>query len=254
MTHIILLLTLFEQHLGKQPTRGLTFLMFSSLIGFILSNLIYFALHISSSGSFPHPLSADEERECLERAANGDENARNKLIEHNLRLVAHIIKKYYSSYNDQDDLISIGTIGLIKAVSTFDHTKGTRLGTYASTCIENEIKMYFRSMKKYSQDVYISDPIDFDSEGNPLTLLDILTGGENLDEELEKKVRIEALTCYISEITDEREKKILTLRYGLNNSEPLTQREVATILGISRSYVSRIEKKALQRLYSKFSH
>lgn len=226
--------------------------MFSSLIGFILSRLIYFALHMSSNGSFPHPLSAAEERYCFERIALGDEEARHKLIEHNLRLVAHIIKKYYSAYHDQDDLISIGTIGLIKAVSTFDYNKGTRFGTYASTCIENEIKMYFRSSKKYAQDTYINDPIDFDSEGNPLTLLDILAGNESLDEELEEKIKIESLKKYVSEIPDDRERMIIKMRYGLEGQIPLTQREVAELLDISRSYVSRIEKKALQGLHKRF--
>ena len=227
--------------------------MFSSLIGFILSNIVYFALHLSGAGSFPQPLPPEKEQEYLKRAANGDEFAKNQLIEHNLRLVAHIIKKYYSNYSDQDDLISIGTIGLIKAVSTFNHEKGARLGTYASTCIENEIKMYFRSMKKASQDIYISDRIDFDSEGNPLTLMDILASDSRIDEELEQKVRIEELKKYVASINDEREKQIIEMRYGLNGSPPLTQREVASLLNISRSYVSRIEKKVLERLRKKFN-
>lgn len=214
--------------------------MFSSLIGFILSHLLYFALHITNNGSFPKPLNASEERALLEQFKDGDMEARSKLIEHNLRLVAHVIKKYYSGFNEQEDLISIGTIGLIKAVGTFDYSKGTRLATYAARCIENEILMYFRNAKKSSQDVYISDPIDIDKEGNPLTLMDIISTGDTIIEDLDIKIKSEHLRKYVTEICDEREKTIIILRYGLNGREPITQREVASHLGISRSYVSEL--------------
>ena len=202
-----------------------------------LCNLLYFALHVTGTGSFPRPLSAKEERECLDRIAAGDEAAKACLIEHNLRLVAHIIKKYYSTFKDQDDLISIGTIGLIKAVSTFNTDKGTRFATYASRCIENEVLMHFRNKKKSAQDVYISDPIDTDKDGNSLTLGDIMS---------------EQLYDFIACCLDERERQIIVMRYGLGGTRPLTQREVAKKLEISRSYVSRIEKKAIGTLRTRF--
>ena len=225
--------------------------MFASLIGFVLSNLLYFALHITNSGSFPRPLSASEERHYLELYKKGDMQARAILIEHNLRLVAHIIKRYYSSYGEQEDLISIGTIGLIKGINTFDPSKGTRLATYAARCIENEILMYFRNQKKNSQDVYMSDPIDIDSEGNPLTLMDIISVNDTIADDIDLKIKSEKLHKCVSEISNKRERSIIELRYGLDGSKPLTQREVAQMLHISRSYVSRIEKKALQSLRKK---
>ena len=205
-------------------------------------------LHVGSPGSFPKPLSAKRERECLQRIRQGDQNAKNELSEHNLRLVVHIIKKYYANLKDQEDLISIGTIGLIKAVSTFNYEKGTRFATYASRCIENEILMYFRNRKKSAQDVYISDPIDTDKDGNALTLLDIMADETSIFDDIEIKLRAEQLHRCIGQVLDEREQKILTLRYGLQGALPMTQREAAKKLGISRSYVSRIEKKALERL------
>ena len=225
--------------------------MFSDLICFALCNMLYLALHITNGGSFPRPLSPKEERECLDKIKEGDMVARNKLIEHNLRLVAHIIKKYYSGVRDQEDLISIGTIGLIKAVSTFDFNKGTRFATYASKCIENEILMYFRNQKKTSQEVYISDPIDTDKEGNSLTLMDIVSDDDDIIDDIDLKVKSEKLYSFTSTILDEREKQIIILRYGLYGKKPLTQREVAKKLGISRSYVSRIEKKAISILRRK---
>lgn len=225
--------------------------MFSDLISFALCNMLYLALHITNGGSFPRPLSAKEEKECLESIRKGDQNARNKLIEHNLRLVAHIIKKYYSGVRDQEDLISIGTIGLIKAVSTFDYTKGTRFATYASKCIENEILMYFRNQKKTSQEIYISDPIDTDKEGNSLTLLDIVSDDNDIVDDIDIKVKSEKLYYFTSSALDKREKQIIILRYGLYGKKPMTQREVAKKLGISRSYVSRIEKKAISTLKKK---
>ena len=217
-----------------------------------LSRIFYMALHVVNSGSFPRPLPVEEERCYLESyRLHGDMSARNQLIEHNLRLVAHIIKKYYSSVRDQDDLISIGTIGLIKAVNTFDYTKGTRLATYASRCIENEILMHFRSGKKTAQDVSFSEPIDTDKDGHPLTLSDVIAEDDTIVDDIDLKINSEKLYRYIGEILGDREKKIIELRYGLF-CDALTQREVASRLNISRSYVSRIEKKALQKLKKRF--
>lgn len=211
--------------------------MLNSFVSFIVNNLLYFALHIENGHSFPKPLSLKKEKKYFELMSKGDENARNKIIEHNLRLVAHIIKKYYSSTNDQDDLISIGTIGLIKAVSTFSYDKGTRLATYAARCIENEILMYFRNSKKTSQDVFLSDPIDVDKDGNSISLLDIVSDDECVIDNIILKMRSEKLHKLISENLSTRERIVLKLRYGLNGSKPLTQREVAEKLHISRSYV-----------------
>ncbi|MBC8583996.1 RNA polymerase sporulation sigma factor SigK [Youxingia wuxianensis] len=227
--------------------------MYSLLICLSLCNLIYFALHVTGSGSFPRPLSANEERECLKKIAQGDTEAKNTLIEHNLRLVAHIIKKYYSNFKDQDDLISIGTIGLIKAVSTFNAEKGTRFATYASRCIENEILMHFRNKKKSAQDVYISDPIDTDKDGNSLTLIDIMADEENIIDCIDLHIKSEKLYDFIRENLDSREQQIIFMRYGLHGMKPLTQREVAKKLDISRSYVSRIEKKAIGTLRGMFA-
>ena len=223
-----------------------------SLLLQILGNLYYFALNVSGAGSFPPPLSSKKEKQLLEKSRAGDISARNKLIEHNLRLVAHIVKKYYTTANNQDDLISIGTIGLIKAVSTFKSDKNIRLATYASRCIENEILMFFRNQKKSAQDVYISDPIDTDKDGNTLTLIDVIADDCNVEESIDTKIKLEKLFVYFEECLTEREKQILTLRYGLFNSDSLAQREVATLLGISRSYVSRIETKALSKLRRRF--
>ena len=211
--------------------------MLNILIDIISKGFLFFALHIKNSGAFPPALSASEEKECL----------KNKLIEHNLRLVAHVIKKYSAS-NEQDDLISIGTIGLIKAVNTFDESKGIKLATYASKCIENEVLMYFRSQRKISQDISINEPIDSDSEGNPLTLMDILSVEDTIAEEIDDKIMIKKLYKFIEEIKDEREKTIIVLRYGLYGMMPLTQKQIAAKLGISRSYVSRIEKKIIEKL------
>lgn len=204
------------------------------------------------NGSFPKPLSAKEEEEYLLRCKNGDIEARNKLVEHNLRLVAHIIKKYYAIQSDHDDLVSIGTIGLIKAINTFDPQKNIRLSSYASRCIENEILMHFRGSRKSSQDLSLNEAIDTDKEGNPLTLMDVLAIDENYADELDYKVKASKLNQYINSELNEREKKIITLRYGLDGNEPLTQREVAAMLGISRSYISRIEKKALLTLRKRY--
>lgn len=217
----------------------------------LLSSVFHFALHLSGE-SFPKPLSQKEERECFERILKGDEGAKNKVIEHNLRLVAHVVKKYHTDGNEQDDLISIGTIGLIKAVNGYSPRKETKFATYASRCIENEILMYFRSLKKSNQDVYISEPIDTDSEGNSLSIMDIVADERDIDDEIELKLKSEKLYKYIAECLTPRERMILKLRYGLCSTAPLTQREVADKLKISRSYVSRIEKKAILKLKCRF--
>ncbi len=224
--------------------------MFFELLN-MLCSVFHFALHLSGE-SFPKPLSAKEEKECFRKIEEGDEDARNKVIEHNLRLVAHVVKKYGQSNVDQDDLISIGTIGLIKAVSGYSYKKETKFATYASRCIENEILMYFRSIKKSAQDVYISDPIDTDSEGNSLSLIDIVADEHDIADDIEEKLKAEKLYRYVAECLAARERTIIKLRYGLCHSTPLTQREVASLLKISRSYVSRIEKKALLKLRARF--
>ncbi len=222
--------------------------MIAELLMRTLSNLFFFALHLSGTGSFPPPLSAKRERECLRAMKNGDVNAKNELIEHNLRLVAHIIKKYYSSSVQQDDLISIGTIGLIKAINTFDPDKGTRLATYAARCIENEILMQFRAQKKTAQDISVNEPIDTDSEGNPLTLMDIISTEDEIVEDIYKITMLQKLSKEVEKIKDPREKSIIIMRYGLDGRKSMTQLEVSKKLNISRSYVSRIEKKALKEL------
>jgi len=213
--------------------------MFFTIFGFTAANLLYLILHVTNSGSFPIPLSTIEERHYLELLKAGDAAAKNVLIERNLRLVAHIIKKYYSNAKDQDDLISIGTIGLIKAVSTFDMDKGTRLATYAARCVENEILMYFRNQKKSAQDVYISEPIDTDKDGNQLTLMDVVSCEDTILDDVDLKMKSEKLFEYIKSALDTRERTIIELRYGIEGHKPKTQREVAVTLNISRSYVYR---------------
>lgn len=212
----------------------------------ILSLIPFAILHVITSNSFPKPLSAKEEKKYIEML-NGEKSneAKNKLINHNLRLVAHITKKYYYNKNDPDDLISIGTIGLIKAVNTFNPGKGIKLSSYASRCIENEILMYFRSLKKLSLDVSINEPIETDKNGNILTLMDTISTDDFVVDKIDVKVKIQKLKKYILKYLSKREQIILCLRYGLNGMAPLPQREVAKKLGISRSYVSRIEKKTL---------
>ena len=227
--------------------------MLLSLLQSLSTNILYFMLHLSQANSFPKPLSAKEEQEeFIKFHRDGDINARNKLVNHNMRLVAHIIKKYYSNYSDQEDIISIGTIGLIKAINTFDYTKGTRLATYASRCIENEIFMHFRTLKKNANEVSMNEPIDVDSEGNPLTFSDIIYDEKSVFDDVDLKMKTEKLYEYIEQIKDERKKKILIMRYGLYDTKPYTQREIAKELGISRSYVSRIETKAIDELRDLF--
>lgn len=222
-----------------------------TLIWQIFSQMFFMVLHVVNSGSFPKPLTAKQEREALEAMRRGDTAARQRLIEHNLRLVAHIIKKYYAGARDQEDLVSIGTIGLIKAVDTFDDTKGPRLATYASRCIENEILMHFRAGKKTAQDVSLSEPIDTDGEGRPLTLMDVLAAEDTIVDDLDHKINVEKLADYIRQTLDTREREIIALRYGLFGP-PLAQWQVAQRLRISRSYVSRLETRALQKLRRRY--
>ena len=200
-------------------------------------------LHIADTDSFPKPLSKKEEERAIEKMMNGDEEAKKLLIERNLRLVAHIIKKYYSNYSEQDDLISIGTIGLIKGVNSFKPEKGTKIATYCARCIDNEILMHFRGNKKLSLETSFDDPIDTDSEGNPLTLIDIIAVDDTIIDDLDTKCKLIKLIDIINNMPDSREKQIIIERYGINGCKPLTQKEIAKKLNISRSYVSRIEKK-----------
>ena len=212
----------------------------------LLSSLFY-SLQLST-GSFPRPLTDQEEQRLLELSAKGDLSARNALIEHNLRLVAHIVKKYYALTSDQEDLISIGTIGLIKGISTFDHTKGARLATYAARCVENEILMYFRSQKKSSQDVSLSDCIETTTDGAALSLMDVVSDDEDLLETVSAKERVAEVRRAIDRCLTQQEREVILLRYGLGGYAPHRQREAAEKTGISRSYVSRIEKRALEKL------
>ncbi len=205
--------------------------------------------YVSNVNSFPQPLNSEEEMYYVEAYKNGNEEARNVLIERNLRLVAHIVKKYGSCGNDSDDLISIGTIGLIKAISTFNMDKGTRLATYAARCIENEILMQIRATKKIQNEVSLQDPIGVDKEGNEITLIDLISNdSESVVDEVELKMQVKKLYSKMKATLKSREKVVLELRYGLQNGTSKTQREIAKMLGISRSYVSRIEKKAIKKL------
>ena len=217
-------------------------------INFLGQYIFTFILHICGNGKFPKPLSEEKEKEYLLKSKNGDIKARNILVEHNLRLVAHIIKKYYAVNVDQDDLVSIGTIGLIKAINTFDMDKNIKLSSYASRCIENEILMHFRNLKKSSQNVSLEDAVDIDKDGNTLKLMDLLSIDDDFADNLDKKLNLQKINKYLTETLTKRELQIINLRYGLNGSKPLTQREVSSIMNISRSYVSRIEKKALEKL------
>lgn len=225
--------------------------MFSALISALTSSVLYFILHIQNTSSFPKPLKASEEKEQLQKMKNGSKEARAILIERNLRLVSHIVKKYYSKTNDTEDLISIGTIGLIKAIDSFDCGKGTRLATYAARCIENEILMHFRNNKKSANDLYLNDYIETDNNGNTVSLLDTIPDESNIEEETERKLKETKMLKLIKEMPNGRDKKILIMRYGLNNKPAMTQQQVADELKISRSYVSRIEKKLLNELRKK---
>ncbi len=220
------------------------------MFNFLLKFLFLF-LRVNGTNSFPEPLSANEEKKCFQLAANGDAKAREKLIIHNLRLVAHIVKKYYSAVKEQDDLISIGTVGLIKAIDSFAVEKGAKFATYAGKCIQNEILMYFRSQKKLNNETSINDSIDVDKDGNPLTYMEILSEEDNILETVEKSIELSVMMKAIENALDSREREIIEKRYGLKpHTEELPQREVAAQLGISRSYVSRIEKNALEKIES----
>ena len=224
--------------LGVESMIAAVWLMLSSL---------FYSLQLSS-GSFPKPLTAQEERYYLKRSAQGDLEARNILIERNLRLVAHIMKKYYANTSDQEDLISIGTIGLIKGITTFDVDKGARLATYAARCVENEILMYFRAQKKSSQDVSLSDYIETGADGAALSLMDVVGEETDMLETITNRERLQQVRQAVTDTLSDQERQVVMMRYGLGGLKPSRQREVAQMLGISRSYVSRIEKRALQKL------
>ena len=221
--------------------------MLSSMLALLLNSAFLMLRLGGSGGSFPRPLSAEEERNYVKLAASGDEEAKGKLIEHNLRLVAHIVKKYYSMNCEQDDLISIGTVGLIKGISSYRPDRGVRLATYASRCVENEILMYFRSQRKSASDVSLSDALDNDGEGG-LSIQDVLYEEDDILERLARKEDSRRLRRLVGTLLDQREREIVSLRYGLGGRPALPQREVAARLDISRSYVSRLEKRALEKL------
>lgn len=221
-----------------------------SLILATLAKLLSPVLGITTQQNFPPTLSAEEEKNNFLLMKKGDENARQLLILHNLRLVSHIVRKYYASSKNQEDLVSIGTIGLVKAVDTYNIENGTRFATYASKCIQNEILMSFRSEKKHSSEISINETIDIDRDGNPLAYIDVISSDEDISGEVERKIMSDkALRC-IQSVLSLRERQIIVMRYGLYGTRELTQREIAEKLGISRSYVSRIEKSALEKLKS----
>lgn len=226
--------------------------MFPAIVS-MFSNLIHLILGINTPQNFPPPLPAEKEAEYFKLLAEGDEDARQELILHNLRLVSHIVRKYYASSKNQDDLVSVGVIGLVKAVDSFNSSNGARFATYAAKCIQNEILMHFRSQKKLSAEVSLNETIDVDRDGNPLTYIDVISCDESLTYDIERKISSQRALRYVNTVLDERERRIITMRYGLGGDEPMTQREVASALGISRSYVSRIEKTALSRLLEAFN-
>lgn len=215
----------------------------------MILNVVFMILGVEPVQKFPPILTKEEETECFIKHKAGDKIAREKLIEHNLRLVAHVVRKYYSTSNNQEDLISVGTIGLIKAIDSYKLESGTKFATYAAKCIQNEILMLFRSQKKLGCEVSLNDAIDIDKDGNPLTYIDIISSDESIEENVEKKIQIAKALEFIRCNLEEREKNILVLRYGLGDTKAYTQREVAQLLGISRSYVSRIEKASLEKIH-----
>ncbi|WP_374718652.1 RNA polymerase sporulation sigma factor SigK [Parageobacillus toebii] len=222
-----------------------------SAFTFLIKELLFLVSYIKNN-AFPQPLSAKEEEKYLQLMAKGDEQARNILIEHNLRLVAHIVKKFENTGEDVEDLISIGTIGLIKAIESYSSGKGTKLATYAARCIENEILMHLRSLKKTRKDVSLHEPIGQDKEGNEISLIDILKSeGNDIIDEIQLNMELEQVKKYI-DVLDEREKEVIISRFGLDMQREKTQREIAKELGISRSYVSRIEKRALMKMFHEF--
>lgn len=218
----------------------------------ILLRFISLILGIEDTSSFPPPLRKSEETALFNKMKEGDMSARDKIIEHNLRLVSHIIKKYYASYEYPDELLSIGSLGLIKAVDSFKNDFGTKFATYGARCIQNEILMFFRRKKKNLCDISINDTIDIDKDGNPLTYLDIIGIEEPIERNLDLKEYIDKIQSFVDTALDKRENMIIVLRYGLKGYVPKTQREVAKHLNISRSYVSRIEKRALEKLRDEF--
>ncbi|HNX27859.1 MAG TPA: RNA polymerase sporulation sigma factor SigK [Syntrophomonadaceae bacterium] len=217
----------------------------------ILNGALFLFAYLNNQ-VFPHPLEEAEEKECLDLMKNGSEDARNRLIEHNLRLVAHVVRKYESSGEDMEDLISIGTIGLIKAIKTYNDERGVRLATYAARCVENEVLMHLRNIKKLKKEVSLYDPIGYDKEGNEISLIDVLTTDNEIVELVETKLQEEKIRGKIS-ILNKRERQVIEMRYGLFDGLKETQREIARKLGISRSYVSRIEKRALKKLIKEIS-
>ena len=226
--------------------------MFGSIIS-LLSNFLHIILGIGTSSKFPPPLSGEKEREYFRLLkTKNDEAAREALILHNLRLVSHIVRKYYASSPNQEDLVSVGTVGLVKAVDSFSDSNGARFATYASKCIQNEILMYFRSQKKLAAEVSLNETIDIDRDGNPLTYIDVICSEDDVASDVERKISAQKVEVYMKTVLTPRERKIITMRYGIGGGKPLTQRETAERLDISRSYVSRIEKCALEKLHDAF--
>lgn len=222
-----------------------------SVLALLIKEAVFFVSYVKNH-AFPQPLPPDEEAKYIKAMQNGDEEARNKLIEHNLRLVAHIVKKFENTGEDLEDLISIGTIGLIKGVESFSVDKGTKLATYAARCIENEILMHLRALKKVKKDVSLQDPIGQDKEGNEISLIDVLEAeNEDVIEYIQLNMEIEKMQDYFT-ILDNREREVIVYRYGLNEYKEMTQREIAKKLNISRSYVSRIEKRALMKVFHEY--
>ena len=216
----------------------------------IFSNFLHLILGIDTQKSFPPPLNTEKEKQYFKAMENGDTHAREQLILHNLRLVSHIVRKYYASAKNQEDLVSIGTLGLIKAVDTFRVSNGARFATYAARCIQNEILMHFRAQKKLSAEVSVNDTIDIDRDGNPLTYIDVISCDEDIPIEIGRKISAQKALRYVDTLLDERERQIIVMRYGLGGADPLTQKQVAELLKISRSYVSRLVKTALEKLAS----
>lgn len=225
--------------------------MFNGILS-LFSSFVHFILGINTPQSYPPPLSGKEEAFLFSEKEKGVKKAREKLILHNLRLVSHIVKKYYSTAKNQEDLISIGTLGLVKAVDSFKFSNGTRFATYASKCIQNEILMHFRSQKKHSLEVSLNDVIDVDRDGNPLTYLDVVASEDSLEYDVIKKCTVEKIIRITNKALEPRERQIIYMRFGLNGRKPMTQKQIASVLGISRSYVSRIEKSAIAKIKNAF--
>ncbi len=232
----------------RRTVKGACVMFIFSLIIALLAKMLHPVLGIGSQQNFPPILSPEDEKKYFDEMKNGSEDARQKLILHNLRLVAHIVRKYYAASKNQEDLVSIGTIGLVKAVDTYNSGNGTKFATYAAKCIQNEILMNFRSQKKRAAEVSINETIDVDRDGNPLTYIDVISTDDNMHEEIDRKILSAKALRYINTILTTRERQIIIMRFGLYGVKDLTQREIAQRLGISRSYVSRIEKSALEKL------